>query len=84
MDDHMLDKLKNNIELAIDDIARNKNYKTYNEIKLGDPKALKVIRSLITAHNNLVEWYYMPEYVKKYKINTISYINQYLKNEVWI
>lgn len=80
MNDHMLDKLNHEIELSVECIAIEKGIKTYKDLKEKEPKAFDAIKALINAYNKIVEYYYLPEYVKGFKIAPKQKIEEVFNN----
>lgn len=75
MDDHMLDRLESDIDLAIESLCWGREYKSYEDIRDNEPKALEAIRAMINAYNKMSQYYYKPEYASHLK--TKEYIDNY-------
>lgn len=77
MDDHMLDRLKSDIDLAIEIVMLEHECKTYEEIRDNVPKALEAIKAMINAYNKISQYYYKSEYASHCK--TKEWINDYIE-----
>lgn len=70
MDDHMLDRIENDINLCFFLIKLEEERE--NEFNIKEDLNYKAASVLISAYNKLVELYYLPEYRKTYSIPRVD------------
>ncbi|MDU1279235.1 MAG: hypothetical protein E6960_12225 [Clostridium sp.] len=70
MDDHMLDRIKDDIKLCFMLVQMEEERETKFNIK--EDLNYKAASVLISAYNKLVELYYLPEYRKTYSISRVD------------
>lgn len=74
MDDHMLDRIENDIELCLMLVSdeEKRSIESGYEFNIKEDLNYKAVSVLISAYNKLVKLYYLPEYVERYSIERVD------------
>lgn len=70
MDDHMLDRIKEDIDLCFFLIKLEEE--RGNEFNIKEDLNYKAASVLISAYNKLVKMYYLPEYIETYSMDRVD------------
>lgn len=79
MDDHMLDRIKEDIDLCFMLVQLEEEKR--DEFNIKEDLNYKAASVLISAYNKLVKMYYLPQYVETYFIPRIDIAYKNYKNQ---